>query len=367
MFEKLQMKSFDRRKSLRIKEDIRVHWNLPDKSITGEGRIVNVSTSGMLLETQTEQPPTQNINLEVTSPFNHTHNFIPHSGRIVWTKKNSNQRNRFLWGIEFDNPPPEALKVLKERIQVKIEKLTNVRKIKTVVGYSLYGIFLILSFVMIREYYLLDQETQKTNQMLLDSLEKQATVTTEYFRRYRDTESQLKEKEELLAKTTEELNNTQKILSETQSILSLVKTENQKMQQELQGIEEINNTTLVQMQESFDKNVTDLAEKNSQYSKEITDLKERIRFFEGNIKNIDEGKAFLSLYHNKIHLVKRQIHVLKREIHKAKIAAFKELDRLRLLQGNRGYVIKDGQILPPVSLAKQPSLKEIDIDVTFFK
>ena len=45
------MKLNENRSALRIKENASVHWHIREKQLTGEARIHNISSTGMMIET----------------------------------------------------------------------------------------------------------------------------------------------------------------------------------------------------------------------------------------------------------------------------------------------------------------------------
>ena len=63
--------------------------------------------------------------------------------------------------------------------------------------------------------------------------------------------------------------------------------------------------------------------------------------------NLEEGRSLIVLFQNKINLVKSRMRYLKQEAFFARVAAQKEKDRLAVLNGNSGFVVRNGQAQNP--------------------
>ena len=119
-------------------------------------------------------------------------------------------------------------------------------------------------------------------------------------------------------------------------------------------------------QSELEKQVALLNEKNAQFASELSSLKDQMRSFEGDIKSVDEGKAMITLFHNRVKLVKTKMTYLKREAQFARIAAQKERDRLLALKGNKGFLMKNGEAIKEDKTAQPASGdKKVNIDVSF--
>lgn len=152
-----------------------------------------------------------------------------------------------------------------------------------------------------------------------------------YVGRYKETKIELEETTRKLEavnrqldQVTADLATTKSILASTHVMLSEAQQENAKLSQELRGF-------------------GNLRDKDTQVSRELAQLKSQLRVFEANFSNFEEGKSLIVLFQNKIQLVKSRIHHLKQEAFAAKVAAQKEKDRLAVLNGNSGFVMRNGQ------------------------
>ena len=84
----------------------------------------------------------------------------------------------------------------------------------------------------------------------------------------------------------------------------------------------------------------------------MADLKSQLRAFEADFSNLEEGQSLIVLFQNKIKFVKSRMHYLKQEAYFTKMAAQKEKDRLGLLNGNNGFIVRGGQLQNPSSTKK---------------
>ena len=95
-----------------------------------------------------------------------------------------------------------------------------------------------------------------------------------------------------------------------------------------------------------------MKEKDSQVTLQLSDLKNQLRAFDADFSNPQEGHSLIILFQNKINLVKSHMRYLKQEAFFAKIAAQKEKDRLATLNGNSGFVLRNGQVQNPIGTNK---------------
>ncbi len=72
-----------------------------------------------------------------------------------------------------------------------------------------------------------------------------------------------------------------------------------------------------------------------------------MRAFEADFSNLEEGQSLIVLFQNKIKLVKSRMHYLKQEAFFTRVAAQKEKDRLAVLNGNSGFIMRNGQLQNP--------------------
>jgi chromosome segregation ATPase len=162
-----------------------------------------------------------------------------------------------------------------------------------------------------------------------------------------ETTRKLEEVNRQLDQVTTELATTKGMLSETQGMLVSAQEENTKLKQELQGLDQLRNTENVQNLGELQTKIQTLRDRDSQVSLQLAELKNQLRAFQADFSNIDEGKALIVLFQNKIKLVKTHMRFLKQEAFFTRVAAQKEKDRLAALNGNSGFVLRNGQMQGP--------------------
>jgi hypothetical protein len=140
-------------------------------------------------------------------------------------------------------------------------------------------------------------------------------------------------------------------------MLTQAQDENAKLKQDLQGLDGLRASENVQNMDELQVKIKTLKEKDAQVSVELGNLKNQLRAFEADFSNIEEGRSLITLFQNKIKLVKSRLRYLKQEAYFAKISAQKEKDRLSALNGNSGFVIRNGEAV------KASTKKSFAIDV----
>ncbi len=351
----------DARGSLRIKENMPVNWQLLNSDRSGLGKILNISTTGALLEINNLFPIPEDSVFKLDSLVEPAENFVPQQGRVVWSEVKNNER--IVCGLKFVEPLEDVLAKLRERIQAKIMETTNKRKIKSVAGVVLFVAMLAMVGYILQQQNDVYRSLQDTANMMVTAADKQAAVTRTYINLYHETQN-------TLTQVTTELDSTKALLKQTEDLLAQSKQENEDLKNKMAALQSQDAATLAQSQAqlnqtrtNMEQQISALNEKNNQFASELTALKDQMRVFEGDVKSIDEGKNVIALFKNKLDLVRTKMTYLRREAHFARISAQKERDRLLLMQGNQGFLAKDGQWAKPENEAAKK--KDVNIDVTF--
>ncbi len=220
---------------------------------------------------------------------------------------------------------------------------------------------IILSIIMIAlTGYVLNLQNQNSNilskstDLALTASDHAAGNYRTYVGKYKETKIELDETtrklEEVnrqLDQVTAELATTKGMLSQTQGMLSQAQDENTKLKQELQGLDNLRNSENVQNLGELQDKIKALKDKDSQVSGQLADLKSQLRAFDAEFSNPEEGQSLILLFQNKISLVKSRLRYLKQEAFFTKVAAQKEKDRLAGLNGNSGFVVRNGQAQKP--------------------
>ena len=220
---------------------------------------------------------------------------------------------------------------------------------------------MILSLVMIAlTIYVLSLQHQNSNILfrstdlaLTDSDHATVNYRT-YVGRYKETKIELDETTRKLEAVNRQLDQvsaqlaaTKGVLFQTQGMLVSAQEENTKLKQELQGLDNLRNVENVQNMGELQTKIQVLKDKDSQVSLQLAQLKSQMRAFSAEFSNLEEARSLIVLFQNKIKFVKSRMRYLKQEAFFAKVAAQKEKDRLAVLKGNSGFIVRNGQAQNP--------------------
>ncbi|MBF0489951.1 MAG: hypothetical protein HQL15_04960 [Candidatus Omnitrophica bacterium] len=206
---------------------------------------------------------------------------------------------------------------------------------------------------------LLNQSTD----LVLNAGVSQASNYRSYVKQYKDTKIQLEETTRKLEAVTKELNDvtvelttTKGLLAQTQVMLAQANSENTKLKEDIQSLDGLKTAEGVQNVADLESRVAALKAKNIETTKELGDLKVQLRAFQADFSTLNEGRSLISLFQNKIKLVKSRMRYLEQEAYFAKIAAQKERDRVALLNGNNGFLTHGGELQKPKGVNKSFSV-----------
>lgn len=203
----------------------------------------------------------------------------------------------------------------------------------------------------------------QSNDLALKAGGSQASNYRSYVKQYKDTKAQLEETTRKLEAVTKELNDvtaqlntTKSMLNQTQIMLTQAQAENTKLKEDLQSLDGIKTAENVQSISDLEARIAALKTKNSQDSAELSELKSQLRSFQADFSTMEEGRSLISLFQNKIKLVKSRMRHIEQEAYFAKVAAQKERDRIAILNGNNGFMVHNGAIQKPNSTNKTFSI-----------
>jgi chromosome segregation ATPase len=236
-------------------------------------------------------------------------------------------------------------------------------KIKRIVGVLLSLLMIGLAAFVYKLQTENSQTFSQSSELALTAGVSQAANYRSYVTQYKDTKQQLEETTKRLEEVTQqlnavtaELNTTKSLLIQTQTMLAQAQSENNKLQEDLQSLEGISEGGVPKNITELEARIKNLKNKNAQASSELEDLKTQLRVFQADFSTREDGRSLITLFQNKIRLVKSRMRYLEQEAYFAKIAAQKERDRVALLNGNNGYIIHNGQV-------HKPNNKSYTIDV----
>lgn len=205
------------RNNLRIKESRHIQWRVNDGDIQGQGVIRNISTTGMLLETNSNFIPTDGCRFSFDTSLGHD-NFIPQNGKLVWHKKKPFSKNKYLCGVRFVEPGEYVLTKLRGRVQKGIKTIAISRRLRRIINTCLIVIMIAMTVFISWEASLIYRDISATNERLLRLTQQQALLTQSYVSRLEATQLEL-------ASVSEELTATRTLFSESQGILGEVRVD----------------------------------------------------------------------------------------------------------------------------------------------
>ncbi len=345
----------DTRENLRINENKRIAWRIPQTSKSGRARVRNISTSGMLLEIDEALDQTNKCVLSFDTDLG-PRNFIPQTARLVWQRKQGVFQQRNLCGVKFVEPSEYISAKLRQRIQKGLLSFSNKKKLT-----ALLGVLLIFAAAMLAAWMTwTGQDTYKNinlaNHKLFAVSDQQAALTMSYSHRYyaselmvtnltselESTKQLYNESESMLVSLNEELESTKSILAETEQMLAQAKSGNTSLVNDLETVKNLNEHQISETRMELEQTISLLQQKNKELNLEISVLQDQMRFYAGDVKNTEEAKVLMNLYEGRMRTVKTKIKHFKKEAQQARKSALKELDRIRLVLGNNGYLVKNG-------------------------
>ena len=340
----------DLRRNPRIKENIPVHWQVEQHISHGQGRVLNLSTSGLLLRTESEFSPLDQCVFLFNSALEGSKAFLPNKGKLIWHQK---KENGYVCGVEFIETPTNVINLLKKRVEEIMAKIERNAKIINISGIVFSAILIFLTFYVLHIWNSNFHIVSSSNNLVFQSSQQQAQNYRTYVGRYTVTKHQLdittQKLEQVnlaLDQVTHELNATKAMLSETQVLLNEAQAENAKLKEELNIIDSTGAALPgTQKAEALSGVINSLKEENVRYGQQIDSLKNELKAFEIQLANVQEGKELLTLYRTKIKEIKANMASLNREAYNVKVSAQKERDRLETLAGNLGYLVKEGKEL----------------------
>lgn len=376
------------RNNLRVKEKRNIFWRVNDGDIKGKGQIRNISTTGMLLETNSNFIPTDGCRFSFDTSLGHD-NFIPQNGKLVWHKKKTFSKNKYLCGIRFVEPGEYVLTKLRVRVQKGIKKIATTRRLKRATNALLILIMLTMTAYISWEANSIYQDLRVTNDRMLDNSQQQAFITQSYATRLDSTQMQLtsvteeleatkilyQESQGILGEVRVDLELTKAVLSDTEQLLEQTKADLRRSQTELataksdmadmqskvsdiQSNASVSQATKEEMfariasienerakaKTEFENTIALLEEKNKQLTAQMEQFQGQLSFVAAaNIQSSQEGESLLARYKLEINNVKEKLNHFRQEAKEIREDALKERDRIQLALGNQGYFMREGK------------------------
>lgn len=356
MSNRLQSLFSDTRNHFRINDQRRVFWKIKEGVQQGKATIRNVSATGMMIETNgTFVPPKDGCIFTFDSTLGHD-NYIPQYGELVWSKKIGRIKNKFHCGVRFFEPADYVQTKLRQRIQKGILRITLTKR--TVKGLS---VVLTLGIVALTGYALwISQDVYEglstSVKRFITVSDQQAALTRNYKDLYNVTQTELarvtqelnatkqlyQESQDQLGSVNQELSETKMILAQTEALLIQARSGADQLTADFQTTLSQNETAFADLKAKLESDIAALQQKNATLEREVGTLQEQLNFYEGNVKNIDEGYVLLNIFKERMKVVKGKIKSYKKDVRELHRRAQNERDRIQLQIGNNGYLMKNG-------------------------
>ncbi|MBF0478658.1 MAG: PilZ domain-containing protein [Candidatus Omnitrophica bacterium] len=357
------------RMDVRVKEKKDILWSQEGGAAQGKGSMRNISASGMLLETDAPHDSSMNGNFNFRAKEG-DFGVVPSQGRVIWSKPKNDSKH--YWGIKFENVSEDLANALRRRVQDGIEKEKKMRGWLIVLNVAA-SIF--LAWIVVYSVWTsgsIYNSLNKTTQNLTVAIDGQTKLTQTYHQLYTETKQQLEVVTKELATTKAALAETQTMLAQAQQQLAQEKTANTQLQEQVRQMTEQN----AKLTEEFNQNLALLNEKNAKLTTEVETLNGKVRYYEGEINNIPEGKELIRLYKDRMRLVKSKIHKFQQDADEIQHKALRERDHARTVLGNNGFLFKGGQAVKvdegryksgDLNQSQTESGKKVNIDVQVVK
>lgn len=350
------------RKDLRVKEKKSLAWSLEDGDLRGKGSLKNISVTGMLVEATSSLDPFHDSLLSFDADLGAA-NFIPKKGRLVWSKKQSFSNHKYLWGIQFDSPSEYILSRLHNYLQANVKKLVSKEYLTGVLRVVLFLVSVAMICFIVWTAGEIYQKMTATQGQMAHTVDSQIGLTQKYSSLYEQSQHELNivsqelasakilysESEEILLSVNAELNATKVLLAETETMLSESNNANVILKEKIASLSESKQQEIAQakvasqkIQDELNSTIILLQQKNDQLGSEMSSIQEKLAYYEGHISNMEEGRALIGLYRQRLKSVKKKMKHYQREAKNARMEALKDRDRMRMIFGNNGYLIKEG-------------------------
>ncbi|MFH0753503.1 MAG: hypothetical protein V2A70_02940 [Candidatus Omnitrophota bacterium] len=180
-----------------------------------------------------------------------------------------------------------------------------------------------------------------------------------YVNEYKETKVELDAANDKIVTLTTELEAANIELSNTRKELTSLQGINDDLKGTIQSLENYKAKALAKG-EALEGMINAFKKKNKQLDMDLQAVRKELSMFQPDISDQKEGKSKILLFKNHIVMVKKNMHVLKQQALTVKIEAQKQRDRLEMLYGNNGYMVRDGQ---NQSLKRRGA--QVDIKVEF--
>ncbi len=232
----------------------------------------------------------------------------------------------------------------------------NKNKKLRVILWIVVGVLSVYSLVM---WFLNYRTLQHTVSVVEQAADDQSKNFRHYVQEYKETKVELNVAQEKIVTLTNELEAANAELSNTRKELSSLQGINDDLKGTIQLLENYKAKALAKG-EALENMIGAFKKKNKQLDADLQSVRKELATFQPDVADSVEGREKIKRFKDHIVMVKKNMNVLKQQALTVKIEAQKQRDRLEMLYGNNGYMVKDGQ---NQSLKRQGA--KVDIKVEF--
>jgi hypothetical protein len=357
----------DDRKDLRIKENEWVPWRIKYRQKEGLAKVRNISATGMCIETKTAFDPESECIFSFDSDL-WEDSYIPQVGRLVWHKKKRFSPKRYLCGIKFLDADKKVLARMHARVQEGVLRFLKKRRMTTAAGFLVCAVSVGLIGWAVWFSHAIYRDINNANQKTLGFSGQQASLTENYARLYRVNEAKLSE-------TADKLNIANQLIEEDKAAIALYS-------KELEATRALLSQTETMLAQANDHNI----ELNSTIrtlevqGRQPVPVQPQASENDDGFATAGEVRTLMEEYHLKLQSLKNELKRFKHKEQAARTAALAQMDGQRMLLGNNGYLVKDGEAVWvdreqyqrltldgfSDAVASQTE-QQVEIDITFFE
>lgn len=346
----------EERKNFRVRDTIPIKW-VAQSGGSGAGRVCDISETGALIEADSNRPILDGTVISLKQQVDDKGEFLPRQAKVVWSKRKGFLKKGVVVGVEFTDPSAEASDLLKERIESRMKALRSTNRILSVITSVLFVIMLVLIGIVLFQRSSVFKTVERSNTLMLTSIEKQAELYQELLGQFRALQSvyvQLQVEyvttKGLLAETEGLLQEAQRQYAQAQGELSLLRnslteTKIQMLDNNVKALVFQRDTLLTELK-SLQEEIDALASENPEGFETQTALyQSRVDAIDLRMQNMkyDALLAKIADQQKQIVTSKKRIRDLKIEAALVKRETQQKKDEIALAQGNRGFMTKDGR------------------------
>lgn len=170
----------------------------------------------------------------------------------------------------------------------------------------------------------------------------------------------LENKTELAKKYAQELGLAHLNMERTEVFLQDLKNENLKLKEQVKLLDQLN---------EMERELSQLRDENAK----IHDMMMAAKIEDGQgvidgdlaFDSVENGNSLIRKFKVKIKAIRNRISVLRKKDRERQLALQQELDQKKMLLGNNGYVVKDGQLMPMVMPDIEQPSGDVRVKVEF--